>query len=74
MGHFSRGCTKPAFVEEDGEAELSFSVAKDSHIEVVSQPEATGVWGGGAKEDSPSNTISGWASNVEPVGGGGGGW
>lgn len=72
MGHFSRGCTKPALVEEDGEPELSFSVAKDSHIEVVSQPETADVWGGGAKDNLPSNTISGWASNVEPVGGGGG--
>ena len=74
MGHFSRGCTKPAIVEEDAEAELSFSVAKDSHIEVVSQPEASDVWGGGAKDNSLPSTTAGWASNVEPVGGGGGGW
>ena len=73
MGHFSRGCTKPAIVEEDGEVELSFSVVKDSHIEVVSQPETTDAWGGGAKDNSFANTIGGWASNVEP-GAGGGGW
>ncbi|CUS07909.1 unnamed protein product [Tuber aestivum] len=73
MGHFSKGCTNPAIIQGDGEPEISFNAAENSRIEVV-QSGAAGAWGGGAVDNSFAETIGGWASNVEPVGGGGGGW